>query len=323
MVIAIIIAAILFLMFCTTTVRQGHVKIMTIFGKYSRGIKAGLHIKAPWEMCYSHMSLQNQTAEVHLNGTTKDQAAVSFKMTMIYKVDSLGKTAAQFEDVIEKAAFTFISQKDFMEAITQSVESETRAIIATHNQSEVLGIREKISEEVARETKELLDDWGYTLVKIQVTDIVFDEAIQRSMTEVVAAKNKKQAADAKGEALLIERTKAAEADGKALEIRAEAEKTAMLKRAEGLAAFRKTVAEGISESSEVLREKGVSEDVLVSLMYFETLETMAKEGAGKIIFADNGASSGLRILKQLQALGTTKIDENKMTKSADNTDSEK
>ena len=54
----------------------------------------------------------------------------------------------------------------------------------------------------------------------------FDQAIIDSMSRVVASNNLKAAAENEGQALLITKTKAAEAEGNAIKISAEAEKEA-------------------------------------------------------------------------------------------------
>ena len=55
----------------------------------------------------------------------------------------------------------------------------------------------------------------------------------RSMAKVVASNNLKAAAENEGQALLITKTKAAEAEGNAIKISAEAEKTASQLRGQG------------------------------------------------------------------------------------------
>ena len=46
------------------TVQQGYVVVLTLFGKYSRTIRAGLNFKVPlFEQVHMRISLQNQSEE--------------------------------------------------------------------------------------------------------------------------------------------------------------------------------------------------------------------------------------------------------------------
>ena len=64
------------------------------------------------------------------------------------------------------------------------------------------------------------------MIDLQLNDIAFDDTIMRSMAQVVASNNLKAAAENEGQALLITKTKAAEAEGNAIIIAAQAEKEA-------------------------------------------------------------------------------------------------
>src|SRR5437868_5591569 len=88
------------------------------------------------------------------------------------------------------------------------------------------GLRKEIGEYVKEQVDHVLENWGYHLLDLQINDITFDKVILDSMSKVVASNNLKAAAENEGQALLITKTKAAEAEGNAIKISAEAEKEA-------------------------------------------------------------------------------------------------
>ena len=294
--IILVILAIVFIAVGVCTVSQNTVLVLTVFGKFTRLLHAGLNIKLPWEKRYITCTLQNQAQEVMFQAVTHDQATISFNALILYAVkDSEPET-------IKKAVFTFASKSQFMLALTKLIEGEVRTIVAEKLQQDILGIREHLSEEVKTRIEAKVSDWGYKLLDLQVTDMNFDEQVKISMDQVVAAANKKRAAENEGEALLIQQTKKAEAEGRALKIQAEAERDAWRMKGEGLAKFREEVSKGIASSAELLKEKGIDERLLVQLMYMETLKDVAKEGQGKIIFIDGGPNGANRMMEELSTL---------------------
>src|SRR4029077_14728805 len=104
-------------------------------------------------------------------------------------------------------------------------------------------------EAVKDQLDNTLEQWGYHLIALQLNDITFDEAIMRSMAQVVASNNLKAAAENEGQALLITKTKAAEAEGNAIKIAAEAERQAAQLRGQGVALFREEVAKGMTAAA--------------------------------------------------------------------------
>ena len=203
------------------TVRQGYIDVVTMFGKYRRIMRPGLNFKIPFlEKVSKRVSIQNRSVEMEFQAVTQDQANVYFKNMLLYAVQN------EEEETIKKVAFKFISEKDLMQALVRTIEGTIRGFVATKRQAEILGLRREIVLYVKDEIDHLLSDWGYHLLDLQINDITFDKAILESMSKVVASNNLKAAAENEGQALLITKTKAAEAEGNAIKIAAEAEREA-------------------------------------------------------------------------------------------------
>jgi regulator of protease activity HflC (stomatin/prohibitin superfamily) len=139
--------------------------------------------------------------------------------------------------------------------------------------------------------------WGYVVRDIQITDMTFDKEIIDSMARVVSSKNLLAAATNEGAALLIKRTKDAEAEAAYRTIGAEAEKKASALRGEGLALFRKNIAEGMKGAADSLKSAGVDPEFLLFLEYTDAMKYVAEHGAGKVVFMDNGAAAAARVVQ--------------------------
>jgi regulator of protease activity HflC (stomatin/prohibitin superfamily) len=197
-------------------------------------------------------------------------------------------------------AFTFIDPTSFTTAMTSAVEASVREFVATKKQAEVLGLRTDIAHHAKESLNEQLSNWGYSLVDLSINDIAFDAAVMESMSRIVAATNAQRAAEFEGQALLITRTKQAEAEGAAIRISAENEATAAKLRGEGLAGFRRALATGMAESADILLEKGISADILTFTLWTEMLHEVVKDGKGNTIFLDGNLGSMNDSLRRLQ-----------------------
>ena len=101
--------------------------------------------------------------------------------------------------------------------------------------------RREIVDFVKEQIDNSLEEWGYHLQDLQINDITFDQVVMESMSKVVASNNLKAAAENEGQALLITKTKAAEAEGNSIKISAQAEKEAAQLRGQGVALFRQEI----------------------------------------------------------------------------------
>jgi regulator of protease activity HflC (stomatin/prohibitin superfamily) len=279
------------------TINQGYIGVITMFGKYRRIVRPGLNMKIPiLETVSKKVSIQNRSVELEFQAVTQDQANVYFKSMLLYSVQNAD------EETIKKVAFKFIADRDLMQALIRTIEGNIRSFVATKRQAEVLGLRREIVEYVKVEVDHSLEEWGYHLQDLQINDITFDKVILDSMSKVVASNNLKAAAENEGQALLITKTKSAEADGNATKIAAEAEKEAARLRGQGVALFRKEVAAGMSEAAEQMKQANLDTNVILFSMWTEAIKNFAEYGKGNVIFLDGSPDGMEGTMKQIQAL---------------------
>jgi regulator of protease activity HflC (stomatin/prohibitin superfamily) len=279
------------------TVQQGTVAITTIFGKYSRTLYPGLNFRIPIiENIFKRISVQNRSIELGFQAVTIDQANVHFTSMLLYSVMN------NDEETVKKVAFKFVSDRDFMATLSRTVEGSIRAFVASKKQAEILSLRREITDAVKGNVDHLLEEWGFHLIDLQINDITFDEEVLRSMSKVVASNNLKAAAENEGQALLITKTKAAEAEGNAIKISAEAEREAARMRGQAVALFREEVAKGMSQAAMEMQNANLDTSVILFSMWTEALKNFTEHGKGNVIFLDGSVDGMQKTLKELMAL---------------------
>jgi regulator of protease activity HflC (stomatin/prohibitin superfamily) len=279
------------------TVPQSTVGVVTVFGRYSRIMREGLNIKMPWEKVAQRLSLQNRALQLEFQAITQDQANVKFATMVLYTV------ADSDVETIKRAVFSFATPQEFQLALQRTIDGSIRQFVATTKQSDILGMRAEIVDHTKRNLDEVVANWGYVVRDIQITDMAFDQTIMDSMARVVSSKNLLAAASNEGAALLVKRTKDAEAEAAYKTIGAEAEKKAAALRGEGLALFRKNVADGMKDAAASLKEAGVDANFLLFLEYTDALKYVAEHAQGKVIFMDNGAGATARTVQAILSAG--------------------
>jgi regulator of protease activity HflC (stomatin/prohibitin superfamily) len=278
------------------TIQEGTIGVVTLFGKYQRIMYPGLNTRIPFiEVIFNRVSVQNRAIEMEFQAITQDQANVYFKAMLVYSVLNSD------EETIKNVAFKFMDRSSFSQALIRTIEGSVRGFVATKKQAEILLLRGEIVDDVKESLDKTLESWGFHLIDLQLNDITFDAEITASMAKVVASNNLKAAAENEGQALLITKTKAAEAEGNAIKIAAEAEKEAAQLRGQGIALFREEVAKGMSEAADKMREANLDTSLILFSMWTESVKEFAEKGKGNVIFLDGSIDGMDKTMKQLMA----------------------
>ncbi len=291
------IIAILLIFFSLVTVQQGNIAVISMFGKYQRILHPGLNFKIPLiESVYKVISIQNRSIELEFQAITIDQANVYFKSMLLYSVIN------QEEETIKNVAYKFIDAQSLMQTLVRTVEGSIRSFVATKRQSEILSLRKEIVSYVKDQIDQVMEEWGYHLQDLQLNDITFDEVILKSMSQVVASNNLKAAAENEGQALLITKTKAAEAEGNAIKISANAEREAAQLRGQGVALFRQEVAKGMSDAAREMQQANLDTSVILFSMWTEAIKQFGEQSNGNVIFLDGSADNMQRTMQQMMSV---------------------
>ena len=293
----ILVATIVIVLSGLVTVQQGNVAVISMFGKYRRTLFPGLNFKIPiLEQVFKVISIQNRSIELEFQAITQDQANVYFKSMLLYSVIN------QEEATIINVAYKFIDNQSLMQTIVRTVEGSIRSFVATKKQSEILSLRKEIVEYVKDQIDHVMEEWGYHLQDLQLNDITFDEAILKSMSQVVASNNLKAAAENEGQALLITKTKAAEAEGNAIKISANAEREAAQLRGQGVALFRQEVAKGMTDAAKEMQQANLDTSVILFSMWTEAIKQFGEQSNGNVIFLDGSADNMQKTMQQMMSI---------------------
>ena len=299
--IILLIICVVILVTSFITVQQGTIAVMTVFGKYRRILSPGLNLRIPIiEKVEKRISIQNRALEMEFQAITQDQANVYFKAMLVYSVLNAD------EETIKNVAFKFVNDQNFTQALIRTIEGSVRGFVATKKQAEILLLRSEIVNDVKETIDNTLESWGFHLIDLQLNDITFDEEITTSMAKVVASNNLKAAAENEGQALLITRTKAAEAEGNSIKIAATAEREASQLKGQGIALFREEVAKGMSEAALKMREANLDTSLILFSMWTESVKEFAEKGKGNVIFLDGSTDGMESTMKKIMAMDQLK-----------------
>ncbi len=238
------------------TVKQQSVAIVERFGKFKKASSAGLNFKIPFiDHIAGRLNLRVQQLDVRVETKTKDNVFIFVVVSVQYYV------------LPNKTVDAFYRLQDPQAQITSFVFDTVRARVPGIILDQVFETKDDIAQAVKAELEQIMDDFGYGIVKALVTDIDPDAKVKASMNEINAAQRLRVAAVEQAEADKIRVVKAAEG---------EAESKAL--QGQGIANQRKAIIDGLKESVENFSEKvqgTKAEDVMnlvLMTQYFDTIK---------------------------------------------------
>lgn len=248
------------LIFSFFTVGQQTAAVVQRFGKFVRVATPGLNFKTPWiEWVAGRPNLRVQQLNVKVETKTEDNVFVQFVVSVQYFV------------MPEKVYEAFYKLDDPTKQITSFIFDVVRARVPKIKLDDVFEKKDEIADAVKGELTQVMDDFGYGIVKALVTDIDPDKTVKESMNEINAAQRLRMAATEKGEADRILKVKAAEA---------EAQSKAL--QGKGIADQRRAIVDGLRESVAEF-EKAVpgatAQDVMQLVLMTQYFDTLKEIGA--------------------------------------------
>lgn len=300
MIWVILIALVIFLALGLYTVKQQTAAIIERFGKFNKVSRAGLNIKIPLiDQIAGRISLRVQQLDVRVETKTKDNVFVFVVVSVQYYV------------LPDKVVDAFYRLQNPTEQITAFVFDTVRARVPTMILDDLFEKKDEIAVAVKNELDQVMDDFGYGIIKALVTDIDPDAKVKTSMNEINAAQRMREAAVQQAEADKIRVVKAAEA---------ESESKAL--QGQGIANQRKAIIEGLKESVESFNnqiEGTKAEDVMnlvLMTQYFDTIKDIGLSGKGNTILIPHSPGGMQDISSELR---NAVITANEVSKSSNTT----
>ena len=182
------------------TVRTYTAGVVERFGKFNRIAHPGLQFLLPWCETVRYVDLQVRQAVVNVETKTKDNVFVTIPVSVQYQV------------VEAKVFDAYYKLSNPQSQIESYVFNSILGHVPTLTLDEAFEQMQQISGAVKRDLDEVMDNFGYNILRALVTDIVPDAKVKAAMNDINAAQREQIAAQARGEADKILKVKQAEAE---------------------------------------------------------------------------------------------------------------
>jgi regulator of protease activity HflC (stomatin/prohibitin superfamily) len=280
----LLVAAIVVLRTTVFTVQQRTTAIVQRLGKFLREAGPGIHVKVPFiDRIVGRVNLRVQQLDVEIETKTEDNVFVRMVV------------AVQYYALPEKVYDAFYKLEDANRQITSFVFDVVRAQVPKIKLDDVFEKKDDIANIVKSELAQVMEGFGYGILKALVTDIDPDAKVKESMNEINAAQRMRVAATERGEADRILKVKAAEgeAQSKALQGR-------------GIADQRQAIVAGLRDSVDEFRKsvpgttaKDVMNLVLMT-QYFDMLKEIGASSRTNAILIPHSPGSLTSLTEQMR-----------------------
>src|SRR5579862_1597694 len=170
------------------TVEQAHAGIVQRLGKFLRIASPGLSFKVPFiDTVVATMSLQVQQLDVKVETKTKDNVFVQIPISVQYKVTP------------EKVYDAFYKLSDPIKQIESFVYNVILGHVPKLTLDETFDQQSQIAVDVKNSLDESMREFGYSIVKSLITDIVPDEKVKAAMNDINAAAREREATVSRAE----------------------------------------------------------------------------------------------------------------------------
>ncbi len=242
------------------TVEQRTTAIVQRLGKFIREAGPGLHVKVPFiDKVIGRINLRVQQLDVKIETKTEDNVFVHVVVAVQYYV------------LPEKVYDAFYKLDDAGRQITSFVFDVVRARVPKIKLDDVFERKDEIADVVKGELAQVMEGFGYGILKALVTDIDPDPKVKQSMNEINAAQRLRVAATEKGEADRILKVKAAEGDAQSKAL-----------QGKGIAEQRKAIVEGLRDSVDEFQRSvpgTTAKDVMNLVLMTQYFDTLKEIGA--------------------------------------------
>lgn len=256
-------------------------------GKYSKSIKAGLHILIPFiDRVAYRRSLKEEVMDVPAQSCiTRDNVSVTIDGVLYIRVIDAMKSSYGIEN--------------YYLAASQLAQTSLRSAIGKIDLDKTFEERETINASVVQAVDEAAQEWGIKVMRYEIKDITPPGTVMAAMEQQMKAEREKRAEIALSEGDRQSRINRSEGlRQEAIQI-SEGEKQKRINEAEGRAEeillVAQATAQGLQKVAEVISQPGGSEamNLKVAEQYIDEFGNLAKENNTMIIPADLANMSGM------------------------------
>lgn len=183
MEIILIILGIVLLILLLSSIRQVNEYERGIkfqIGKFSKVLNPGWHIILPIIHSLKKIDIRIKVIDVpEQDAITKDNVTVKINAVIYYNIFDAKKAV--------------LSVENYHYAVTQLAQTTMRNIVGSVTLDELLGDREKISNEICSIVDKATDEWGVKIQNVELKDIALPTDMQRVIAKVAEAEREKLA----------------------------------------------------------------------------------------------------------------------------------
>ena len=154
--------------------------IKFVKGKFSKIVEPGWRIVLPIFQSLKKVDIRTKVVDVpEQDAITKDNVSIRINAVIYYKVFDAGKAVLEVEN--------------FYYAVSQLAQTTMRNAVGAVSLDELLGEREKLSENICKVIDEATDPWGIKVENVELKDISLPDEMQRVIAKVAEAEREKAA----------------------------------------------------------------------------------------------------------------------------------
>lgn len=256
-------------------VPQQSVFIIERFGKFNRLAAPGIHVKIPVvDRIATKVSMRIHQMDQSVTTKTVDNVFVNLNVSVQYRVDDKNIAASFYE----------LSSPETQ--IRAYVEDNIRNAVPTLTLDDAFVQKDKVANDVEQTLRESMTQFGFVIIRTLITDIEPDAAVRDAMNSINESQRRKEAA-----------RELAEADKITVVVKAEAEAEQAKLHGVGIANQRKAIVDGLHQSFEELKQDGMTESEIMSIILTEQyLDVLSR-------FADSPNMKVLMMPSEIGAVG--------------------
>lgn len=244
-------------------VRPTERAVIETLGKYSKFGSKGFNWIVPILQRMIQVNITERMVDIDPQEIiTKDNLNAEVDLVVFYKIQD-------DEDSVKKALY---NAYDVESQIVTLAQTTARNVIGDMVFRDVNSKRNELNSKLAKTMDNETDNWGVKIVRVELKEIVPPKDVQETMNKVIKAENEKEAATD---------------FATAVETRADGERRAKIKEAEGAKQSSILVAEGQAKAFELINKSFVGNAILLKKLDV-TLGSLKDNS--KIILTDKGIS---------------------------------
>lgn len=237
-------------------------------GKYHKFAEAGFHWIIPIVDRMVKVGITEDMMEIDTQEIiTEDNLNAKVDLVVYYKVMEEEKSVKQSVYKVE----------NFEPQIVRLAQTTARNVIGTMRFADVNSKRSKLNQDIATILKKETGSWGVEILRVELKEIIPPKEVQDTMNQVIQAENTKRAA--------ID-------FATATETKADGEKRALIKQAEGQKQFKILVAEGAAKAFDLVNAHFKGNAQLLKKL---EVTQISLQNNSKVVLTEKGIKPNIRL----------------------------